>query len=64
MLRHQRERFDIEDEAVWCALRPQPRVTFRRQRVVGRIDFDRVELLGVKAQPLFSASYGRRIKQV
>src|SRR6266849_8691058 len=42
MLRHQREWFDIEDEAVWCALGPQPRVTFRWQGVVGRIDFDRV----------------------
>ncbi len=37
MLRHQREWFDIEDEAVWCALGPQPRVTFRRQGVTGRI---------------------------
>ena len=56
MLRHQRERLDIEDEPVRCALRPQLRVTFRWQGVVCRIDFDRVELLGVKAQPLYDAA--------
>jgi hypothetical protein len=48
MLRHQRERFDIEDEPVRCALRPRLRVTFRWQSVVCRVDFDGVELLGVK----------------
>jgi hypothetical protein len=64
MLRHQRERFDIEDEPVRRSLGPQLRVTFRRQGVVGRIDFNRVELLCVKAQPLFSTSHGMRIKQV
>jgi len=44
MLRHQRERFDIEDKAVRRSLRPQLRVTFRGQGVIGRIDFDPVEI--------------------
>ncbi|MGC2492711.1 MAG: hypothetical protein WA410_07730 [Candidatus Binatus sp.] len=63
MLSHQRERFDIEDEPLGCALGP-PSLALRSagRGIVGRIDFDRVELLGVKAQPLFSASHGRRIK--
>jgi hypothetical protein len=62
MTRHQRERFDIEDEPVGWALRPQLCVALRGQGVESRIDFDGVELPGVKAQPLFSASRGRRIK--
>jgi hypothetical protein len=49
MLRHQRERFDIEDKPVWRSLRPQLCVALRGQGVESRIDFDRVELLGVKA---------------
>jgi hypothetical protein len=64
MLRHQGERFDIENEPVGYPLRPELPVTFRWQGIIGRIDFDRVELFGVKAQSLFCASHGRRIKQV
>jgi hypothetical protein len=51
MLRHQRERFDIEEEPIGCALRPQLRVAFRRQSVVGRIDFYRVAKWGGNPAP-------------
>jgi hypothetical protein len=38
MQRHQRERFDVEQETVGRALCPKLRVSFRWQGVVGRID--------------------------
>jgi hypothetical protein len=52
---HLTQLLESRDTSVRCSLRPQLRVAFRGQGVIGRIDFDRVELLGVKAQPLFSA---------
>jgi hypothetical protein len=60
---HLTQLLESRDTSVRCSLRPELRVAFRGQGVIGRIDFDRVELLGVKTQPLFSASHGRLLPQ-
>ena len=47
MARHQTESLDVHHEPVRRALRPALDHLFARQPVIGRVDLDRVEVLGV-----------------
>ncbi len=60
MTRHQAERLDVHHETVGRALRPALDHLLARQPVIGRVDFDRVEVLGVVRQAL-SGLYASRI---
>ena len=63
MLSHQRKRLDVEDEPLGRTLGPELGVAFGRKRVVGRIDFDGFELLGVELEAVFRGFGPRRIKR-
>ena len=60
MTRHQAERLDVHHEPVRRALRPALDHLFVRQPVIGRVDLDRVEVLGVVRQTV-SGLRARRI---
>jgi hypothetical protein len=64
MLGHQCVSFDVEEKVRWRALRPQFGVALRRQCIIGRVDLDGVEALGVKAQAILGGADRGWVKQV
>src|SRR5262245_61191720 len=59
MARHRPEGLDVHDEAVRRPLRPPGDHLLDRQPVIGRVDLDGVEVLGVVRQPVARLRPGR-----
>ena len=61
MARHHPEGLHVHDESLGYPLGPLRDEVFLREPVVGRVDLDRVEVLGVVAEPLLAGAHAFRI---